>query len=157
MPRASDVTSRDAVLDAIAEFDEIGREGFLAKYGFGPARDYVVAWNGKEYDSKAVLGAAHAHQHVGSEPLRSQDFSGGDETRRTLERLGFEVISTADGSSDSDDPPIVSIREGIQHILDDYLLARAGHFGSTAEVWGTFESLNETLDTSPPVASRPTV
>jgi hypothetical protein len=157
MPRASDVTSRDAVLDAIAEFDEIGREAFLVKYGFGPARDYVVAWNGKEYDSKAVLGAAHAHQHVDSEPLRSQDFSGGDETRRTLERLGFEVISTADGNRGSHDPPALSIRDGVQHLLDDYLIARAGHFGSTAEVWGTFESLNEALDTSPPVSSRPTV
>src|SRR5205085_953263 len=39
MPRASDVTSRDAVLAAIAEFDQIGREAFLHKYGFRPSRE----------------------------------------------------------------------------------------------------------------------
>ena len=89
MPRASDVTSREAVLAAIAEFDEIGRDAFLARYGFGPSREYVVVENGQEYDSKALLGAAYSHQFDRLERLRSQDFSGGDETRRTLERLGL--------------------------------------------------------------------
>src|ERR1700733_15008222 len=96
MPRASDVTSRDAVLAAIAEFDEIGREAFLDKYGFGPSREYVVVENGRQYDSKALLGAAYSHQFNGTERLTPQDFSGGDETRGVLERLGFEVRSLAD-------------------------------------------------------------
>lgn len=157
MPRASDVTSRDAVLAAIAEFDEIGREAFLAKYGFGPSREYVVVENGRNYHSKALLGAAYSHQSIGSEPLTSHDFSGGDETRRILERLGFEVRSLADTDGDSGEPPALGIRDGIQQILDDYRLARSGQFGSTAEVWGTFESLNDAFNTSTPVTSRPTV
>ncbi len=157
MPRASDVTSRDAVLAAIAEFDEIGRDAFLARYGFGPSREYVMVENGQEYDSKALLGAAYSHQFQGAEPLRPRDFSGGDETRRSLERLGFEVKSIADGDGDSGELAALRIRDGIQQIFDDYRLARSGQFGSAAEVWGTFDSLNEAFDTSPPVTSRPTV
>lgn len=156
MPRASDVTSREAVLAAIAEFDEIGRDAFLARYGFGPSREYVVVESGREYDSKALLGAAYGHQSIGSEPLRPQDFSGGDETVRVLERLGFEVRSI-NGSGDAEEPPALELHDGIEQILDDYRLARSGQFGSTAEVWGTFERLNEAFNTSPPVASRPTV
>ena len=157
MQRASDVTSRHAVLAAIGEFDQIGREAFLAKYGFGPSREYVVVWNGKDYDSKALLGAAYSHQFDGTERLRSEDFSGGDETRRVLERLGFQIRSIADGEAGSVEQPALGIQDGIEQILDEYGRARAGQFGSTAEVWGTFESLNEVFNMSPPVTSRPTV
>src|ERR1700679_480487 len=156
MPRPSDVTSREAVLAAIDEFDEIGREAFLAKYGFGPSREYVVVENGREYDSKAVLGAAYAHQFVGGEPLRSQDFSGGDETRRALERLGFEGRSLGGENTAPPESSRLGIREGIERVLDEYGPARSGHFGSSADVWGTFESLKESFDTSTEIASRPT-
>jgi hypothetical protein len=157
MPRASDVTSRDAVLAAIAEFDQIGREAFLAKYGFGPSREYVVVENGKQYDSKALLGAAYNHQLDGRGRLRSDDFSGGDETRRVLERLGFQVRSTAENEPESAEPPALRLQDGIEQILDEYGPARSGQFGSTAEVWATFESLNEAFNTSAPVVSRPTL
>src|ERR1700760_1126429 len=128
MPRASDVTSRDAVLAAIAEFDEIGREAFLARYGFGPSRDYIVPWEGRAYDSKALVGGAYAHQFPGDQPLASEDFSGGDETRRVLERLGFPVVSRADMSFEQTtaDAPI---KPGIERILHEYAEARLGPFG----------------------------
>ena len=157
MPRASDVTSREAVRAAMSEFDQLGRDAFLAKYGFGPSREYVVVEDGRQYDSKALLGAAYAHQFDGPERLRSDDFSGGDETRRVLERLGFRFTSIADGDVDSTRLPARGIRDGIEQILDEYSRARAGHFGSSAEVWGTFEGLNQAFNTSPPVMSRPTV
>jgi hypothetical protein len=157
MPNARDVTSREAVLAAMAEFDRIGREAFLSKYGFGPAREYVVAWNGAEYDSKALLGAAYVHQFPGGAPLRSDDFSGGDETTRVLERLGFQVRSLADGGSSTDVSPSASLQAGIEQVLAEYGAARAGRFGSDAAIWATFEGLNETFNTSPPVVSRPTV
>src|ERR1700758_4103423 len=102
MPRASDVTSRDAVLAAMAEFDQIGQDAFLDKYGFGPSREYVVVENGREYDSKALLGAAYHHQFNGAERLSSEDFSGGDETRRVLERLGFAVRSIGDAGENQE-------------------------------------------------------
>ena len=157
MPRASDVTSREAVLAAIAEFDEIGREAFLDKYGFGRSREYVVVENGRQYDSKALLGAAYSHQFNGAERLTRHDFSGGDETRGVLERLGFEVRSIADTSPGNGSPQQLDLREGIEEILSEYGSARSGQFGATAAVWGTFERLRDAFNTSTPVASRPTV
>jgi hypothetical protein len=142
---------------AVAEFDEIGRDAFLTKYGFGPSREYVVIESGRQYDSKALLGAAYHHQFGGAESLRSDDFSGGDETRRVLRRLGFEVRSTRDGGGNSKEARTLDLCDGIERILSDYGGARAGQFGSTAEVWGTFESLNDAFNTSHPVTSRPTV
>ena len=34
----SDLTERDAVLQAMAEYDELGRDAFLSRYEYGPAR-----------------------------------------------------------------------------------------------------------------------
>lgn len=85
-----DLTDRQAVLDAIAEYDRVGRERFLEDYGFGSARGYWVLYNGTAYESKALAGAAHKYQL--GQPLRSSDFSGGDQTvAARLEALGFTV------------------------------------------------------------------
>jgi 5-methylcytosine-specific restriction protein A len=59
-----DLTDRTAVERAIAEFDQVGRDAFLAKYGFGPARKWFVESRGKRYDSKAIAGAALARLPV---------------------------------------------------------------------------------------------
>jgi 5-methylcytosine-specific restriction protein A len=52
----SDLTSPAAVEAALDEFDTVGREAFLTKYGFGRARRYFVRRAGKYYDSKAIVG-----------------------------------------------------------------------------------------------------
>jgi putative restriction endonuclease len=84
--------SRAAVLRAIEEFELIGRQPFLHKYGFGGSRAYFLRYNGKLYDSKAILGVSHGYSGEGRSPLTSQDFSGGEVTvARTLRDLGFEV------------------------------------------------------------------
>lgn len=81
------------MLAAIREFDDLGQEGFIAKYaayGFRPARDYFVRHGGQFYDSKVLLAAAHGHRH--GEPLSASDFSGGDAAAaRVLRGLGFVV------------------------------------------------------------------
>ncbi|GMA87487.1 hypothetical protein GCM10025868_27370 [Angustibacter aerolatus] len=86
----ADLTDPQAVLAAAREFDQRGREGFLDKYGFRPARGFFVLIDGKQYDAKALAGVAHLHQHG---TLLTRDmFSGGDSTvARRLEHLGFEV------------------------------------------------------------------
>lgn len=88
----SDVTS-DSVLLAVAEFKQLGRDAFVKKYGFRRARGYYLVIDGEEYDSKAILGAAHGHLGNGSVPLGPKDFSGGD--RRVVPilegKLGFRV------------------------------------------------------------------
>ena len=77
-----DLTSRQAVLDAMAEFDRLGRDAFLDKYGFGRARDYFLVVDGRRYDSKAIVGAAHGYQFQHDGALGADAFSGGDATVR---------------------------------------------------------------------------
>lgn len=91
MTKLSDLTDSNAVRKAVAEFDKLGRDTFLKRYGFGPARRYLLSVNGKLYDSKAIVGAAYGFQHGAA--LQPTDFSGGEATvGKTLERLGFSVI-----------------------------------------------------------------
>ncbi len=83
--------SRREILQAVAEYDRLGQDWFLEKYGFGAARSYRLVVDGKTYDSKAIVGAAHGFL-PGQEPLAAPDFSGGAATvGRLLSRLGFEV------------------------------------------------------------------
>lgn len=70
----ADLTDRHAVLQALAEYDDLGRDTFLANYGFGKARSYYAQHSRRLYDSKAVVGAAHGCQ-IG-QPLTAADFSG---------------------------------------------------------------------------------
>ena len=92
MSKLNDLTSREAVLQAMAEFDLVGRTDFLAKYGFHPARSYFVMHNDNSYDSKAIAGAAYGFQFPERGALSPYDFSGGEATvRPKLEFLGFEI------------------------------------------------------------------
>ncbi len=88
-----DLTDWDAVLNAIAEFDRLGRDRFLAEHGFGRARSYFLRYNDRDYDSKAVVGVAHGYQFPTLGPLSAADFSGGEATVAQLLRgLDFEVV-----------------------------------------------------------------
>jgi hypothetical protein len=101
----SDLTDPTAVLRAIREANELGRENFLTKYGFGPSREYFVEYDGIRYDSKAIAGAAHGFQHPDRGPLRARDFSGGEQTiQRRLEYLGFNVVVDRAGLGAGDAP-----------------------------------------------------
>ena len=73
----------------------MGREAFLAHYGYGPATRYLLAVNGREYDSKAVCGVAYSINHP--EGSRPKNFSGGVSGKNTaatvLANLGFRIIN----------------------------------------------------------------
>ena len=47
------------VLLALEEFDRIGADEFLARYGFDHAGEFELLHNDSSYDSLAVLGVAH--------------------------------------------------------------------------------------------------
>ena len=105
-----DLTDRKAVLKASEEFDDMGREAFLAKYGFGSTR-LRIFHEGRYYDSKAIVGAAHGYQRRSMHPLHAWEFSGGKgSVGRKLKKLGFTVetvpginnIAFADISYDAD-------------------------------------------------------
>jgi 5-methylcytosine-specific restriction enzyme A len=85
-----DIT-REAILAAIAEYDRLGQDEFLSKYGFDRARSYLLIHDGKAYDSKAIVGVAHGFL-PGERALSARDFSGGEATvGRLLRGLGFAV------------------------------------------------------------------
>ena len=85
--------TQEAVRAAISEFKQIGRDAFLARYGFGKSRGYFIINEGVSLDSKAIAGAAHGFL-TGREPLPPQEFSGGDRTvAKYLRSLGFEVAT----------------------------------------------------------------
>jgi 5-methylcytosine-specific restriction protein A len=89
--------SRREILRAVAEYDRLGPERLLEKYGFGAARSYWLVIDGKTYDSKAIVGAAHGFL-PGQEPFAPSDFSGGAATvGRLLSGLGFEVTQAVPG------------------------------------------------------------
>jgi hypothetical protein len=94
LPTLDELTDPSAVHQAIARFDELGRDVFLRQYGFKQARRFWLVVDGKRYDSKAIAGVAWGFQHAnGTLWLRAADFSGGDATvRRKLETLGFKVV-----------------------------------------------------------------
>jgi hypothetical protein len=104
----SDITDPGAIRAAMAEYDNIGQEAFLNKYGFGRARRYYLQGaEGKAYDSKAIVGAAHGYQFPDGGPLRSSDFSGGDSTvKALLEQLGFTVTGPEPPPRKGDSRPI---------------------------------------------------
>src|SRR3712207_6039990 len=87
------LTAPEAVHAAMDEFDRLGSEQFLERYGYRRSRTYFVERDGKLYDSKAIAGVAVGKQHPDRGPLRPDDFSGGEATvRPKLEELGFRVF-----------------------------------------------------------------
>ena len=89
--------SRREILQAVAEYDRLGQDRFLEKYGFAKARSYWLVVDGKTYDSKAIVGAAYGFL-PGREPLVAADFSGGAATvGRLLGGLGFQVTQAVSG------------------------------------------------------------
>lgn len=153
----SDLSSREAVLAAIAEYDRIGQEAFLAKYGFGPAREYALVQDGKRYDSKAIAGAAHSYQFPDQGPLRSEEFSGGSQTTRVLRPLGFDIQAVSGGSTGTG-ASSGTIARLLEQILAEYEDARQQQpFGRESPIWRQFEELTSLLNASDAVASRSTL
>jgi hypothetical protein len=90
------LTNPASVKLALAECDRLGREEFLRKYGFRPARRYLVIFEGRKYDSKAVAGVAHSYQFPNLGPLTAAMFSGGVAKTGAacrLRELGFHIDS----------------------------------------------------------------
>lgn len=97
--------TREAVLSAIAEYDEVGRDAFLARYGFRPAKGYFLVHDGRRYDSKAIAGVANKFLPGETEALRSSQFSGGvADAAGRLSVIGFEIDgpSATQGEEDPD-------------------------------------------------------
>jgi MoxR-like ATPase len=160
-----ELTNRDAVLAAIKEHDTLGREAFLAKHGYSPARRYQLVHDGKSYDAKAIVGVAFGHQFPERGPLHPSEFSGGDGTVvPLLKKLDFDVRTIqAKGGTDRDDganivaPPQTNpVQTGLEDFLTIYPSARSTVvFGQHGDVKNKLNLLRSALEALPAVRSRP--
>ena len=78
----------DHVREAVEKFKKIGRGRVLKEYGFRKARTCWLFYEGRKYDSKAIIGVAY--RIANGHPLAPKDFSGGDPVLKKLRELGFE-------------------------------------------------------------------
>lgn len=88
--RQDDIT-RDSVMAALAEFDRLGREAFLAKHGYQPAKRYRLRHRGRLYDSKAIFGVAYGLTNACPSPEAAAFSGGARHAAGALMRLGFTV------------------------------------------------------------------
>ncbi|WP_329165654.1 HNH endonuclease [Streptomyces sp. NBC_01267] len=85
--------SRDGVLQALTEYDDLGQDEFLSKYGYKPATGYLLLHDERTYDSKAIAGVAHKFDQ--GRALRPDELIGGrSHAARWLARLGFTIRSS---------------------------------------------------------------
>lgn len=86
--------TRQHILEAIAEYDDRGRDAFLGVYGLQPAPRETLAHDGKTYDSQAVL--AVAHRYATGRLATSEEFTGGKvSAAEILRKHGFDVTEPA--------------------------------------------------------------
>jgi len=88
--------TRDDVIRAIGEYDQLGPEAFFAQHGFGYTTTYDLLWEKRRYPPKAILGTAY--EIATGQRLASGDFEGGRSGAvRVLGQLGFTVKPKAAG------------------------------------------------------------
>jgi hypothetical protein len=82
--------TRSHVLCAIEEYDRLGPERFFSEHGFVPTTTYELAWAGRRYPPKAILGTVY--EFATGQRLGSSDFEGGKTGAvRVLGQLGGEA------------------------------------------------------------------
>lgn len=97
--KGEDITV-EAVEQAIRESDELGREAFRDRYGFGPATKFELIHDGNRYDSKAIVGRAYGITHPDEGEAWVEGLSGGFNGGAAiiLERKGFEISAVRDAA-----------------------------------------------------------
>ena len=78
---------RKHVFAAMQEFDSKGLEAMIEEYGGGGSIKWYIPFNGRLYDQKLILRAAHADAGRTSTLV----FKAG-ESRKHFEKLGFAVV-----------------------------------------------------------------
>ena len=85
-----DHVNRADVLRSIQEYDRLGPVQFFSRHGFAPTTTYELAWAGRHYPPKAILGTAY--EFATGRRLGSSDFEGGKAGAvKVLEQLGFII------------------------------------------------------------------
>ena len=85
-----DRVTREHVVRALQEYDELGPEKFFSEHGFAPTTTYELVWEERSYPPKAILGTAY--EFATGERLASGDFEGGKSGAvKVLSELGFDI------------------------------------------------------------------
>ena len=89
--------SRSAVLRAITEFDELGREGFLERYGYHRSHHLWIVHEGRRYDMKAVWAAAQVEPGTSLPVPMPKPNHSRNVVQPQLEKLGIAVEDSGFG------------------------------------------------------------
>ena len=98
--RFSDGLTKAAILETLEEYDRLGRDGFLRRYGYAGARTRWIHHGENRYDMKPIWRAAFAHMEGGHAltPKDEKYETNSDSVQRHLQHLGFIVISALGGN-----------------------------------------------------------
>ena len=90
----NDVT-RAGVERALARYDLLGRDDFLARAGLGEAPGSFIVRGERRYEARPILAVAHGYDRPDLDPLRKRDLPRGEiELAERLEALGFAIERT---------------------------------------------------------------
>lgn len=92
MSGLSELTDPSAVMQAVQEFKDLGRDQFLDKYDLSPSARYFANIDGLHVDSKPLLSVAYGYQFPERGPLHVRHFAGGAQTRAALARFGHGLV-----------------------------------------------------------------
>jgi hypothetical protein len=133
--RIAQLTSRDAVEQALNEFDLIGQEAFLRKYGFGKSNRFFLVRNGRRYDSKAIVGAALGYQFPEHGAIDHSAFGGGEQTVQVvLKSLWYEIEVVPRKSVNSD----LELNQEAFDRMAERFVAYCGDFGTFEDREGVY-------------------
>ena len=144
------VLSREAIERAISEYDELGRDAFLSKHGFGRATTYALVVGGREYDPKAIAGVAFGFDHPEEGTLQNTEFNGGLQLRPAFRPAGFDVVLRTQ-------PDSFVLQELLERFMAEYPDARSGPFRGDHPVQSLMRRITEQLQQSTPLTGRPEV
>lgn len=89
----AELTSRDAVEQAMYEAVMQGRTEFLNRYAFEQSERYhVIGEDGRLHDPEAIAAVAVAKEHPGRAPLQFASRDEREAAHKALESLGFEIV-----------------------------------------------------------------
>ena len=132
--RTVDGLTRAAILATLEEYDGLGRNGFLKRYGYATARTRWIRHRDRRYDMKPIWRAAFGHMD-GGHALTPDDegyLTNSDTVQPHLEKLGFTI--------ETRDP-----EPAISHSLNQILYGPPG----TGKTWRTVNLALAIVDGAP--------
>lgn len=113
-----DIDDRRYIIEAIKEFDRLGRGPFLEQYRYGPSRNIFLLYDGREYDAKAIVGVAHNYIPKSTGPLVNSLFNSRHDAEPLLRRLKFYTINKTIRNLETEYQRLVWLRK-TQRVFSD--------------------------------------